>query len=48
MKEKNIPIKDALRSFHSSETYRRLSDPKTGYWRTGQVGLYNEFIAELK
>lgn len=46
-KDTGLPVKECLRHFHSSETYRRLSDFRTGYWKMGMVALLEEFEAEL-
>lgn len=39
----NIPVKEAMKRFYSSNTYKALEDEGTKLWNYGPVALYQEF-----
>lgn len=39
----HIPVKDAMKLFYGSLTYKRLEDEDTKFWHYGPVALYQEF-----
>lgn len=36
-------VKEAMRKFYQSDTYRRLEDESTKLWHYGPVALYEEY-----